>query len=336
MSDVAPEPGHGMTHERRSVAIVVPVFDDWASFTTLAKALDAIAADAPEWSFHVLAVDDGSQSDFRSYALASERYSGLASLRVAELVCNVGHQRAIAVGLAVAVVAPGHEAVIVMDGDGEDDPAYVPTLLATHLSHPDRVVTANRGERSEGLVFRVFYRLYKACFRALTGQRIAFGNYSLIPRPILARLVHRPEIWNNLAAAIIRSRVPTTSIWTRRAARYQGQSKMSFVSLILHGLSAMSVYNEVLFVRLLLASLGFAALSALGIVLVLFIRLATELAIPGWASIMVAALGLMLVQSIALSLGGVFIVLQGRVAPTVVPAILAPQYLKAIHTVHLA
>lgn len=317
-----------------AVVIVVPVFDDWASFSRLAEALDRIAAGLPEWSLHVLAVDDGSESDFRSSALAAGRYTSLKSLHVAELVCNLGHQRAIAVGFTTALQNPHYDALIVMDADGEDDPEYVPALLAAHRSHPGRVITANRGERSEGLVFRVFYQLYKVLFRALTGQRIAFGNYGLIPRRTAERFVHRPEIWNNLAAAIIRTRVPTHSISTRRAARYHGESKMNFVSLILHGLSAMSVYNDVLFVRLLLCSIGFGLLSAVGIIAVLAIRLGTDLAIPGWASTMVAAFGLMLVQSIALSLGGVFIVLQGRVTPTVIPAILAPRYLKAIHALH--
>jgi hypothetical protein len=317
-----------------SVVFVVPVLDDWVSFARLATALDGVAASLPEWRFHVMAVDDGSESDFRSSPLMDVRLESLASLQVAELVCNLGHQRAIAVGLTTALQNREHEAVIVMDGDGEDDPEYVRELLAMHRSHPGCVITANRSERSEGLVFRVFYQLYKALFRGMTGQKIAFGNYGLIPRRTAERLVHRPEIWNNLAAAIIRSRAPKQSIWARRAVRYDGKSKMSFVSLILHGLSAMSVYSDVLFVRLLLFALGFGLLSTVGIVAVLAIRLGTDLAIPGWASTMVAALGLMLVQSIAITLGGVFIVLQGRVTPAVVPVAIAPRYLASLHTLH--
>ena len=39
---------------------------------------------------------------------------------------NVGHQRAIALGLTYLQVEAGCEAVIVMDADGEDRPADVP------------------------------------------------------------------------------------------------------------------------------------------------------------------------------------------------------------------
>lgn len=319
----------------RSVAIVVPVFDDWASFARLAQELDRVAAVHPGWSIHVLAVDDGSESDFRASALAEGSHPHLASLRVAELVCNLGHQRAIAVGIATVLQDPTHEALIVMDGDGEDDPAYVPELLAEHARNPGSVIMAERGERSEGLLFRGFYVLYKALFRAMTGRRIAFGNYGLIPCRVAEKLAYRPEIWNNLAAAIIRSRVPTRSIWTRRATRYHGRSKMNFVALILHGFSALSVHSDVLFVRLLLLFLGFALLSAAGIVVVTVIRLTTDLAIPGWTSTMVAALTLMLVQFIGLSVIGLFMVLQGRVTPTVLPKLIAPRYLRALHTVHV-
>ncbi len=318
----------------RSVAIIVPVFDDWTSFARLAQELDRVAAQHPEWSLHVCAVDDGSEGDYHASALVEGRFEHLGSLRVAELVCNLGHQRAIAVGIATALLDPLYEAVIVMDGDGEDDPAYVPELLAEHARHPESVIMAERGERSEGPLFRAFYKLYKALFRAMTGRRIAFGNYGLIPRRVAERLVYRPEIWNNLAAAIIRSRFPTRSIWTRRASRYHGRSKMNFVALILHGFSAMSVHSDVLFVRLLLLSLGFASLSAAGIVVVSVIRLTTDLAIPGWTSTMVAALTLMLVQFIALSVVGLFMVLQGRVTPTVLPTLVAPLYLRALHTLH--
>jgi hypothetical protein len=334
MSHALEQPTRVGTSPKASVVIVVPVFDDWVSFARLAEALDKVATGLPEWTLHVLAVDDGSEGDFRASALMDGRYPNLGSLQVAELVCNLGHQRAIAVGLTTALQNPAHEAVIVMDGDGEDDPEYVPALLAMHRSHPDCVITANRSERSEGLVFRVFYQIYKLFFRVLTGQRIAFGNYGLIPRRTAERLVYRPEIWNNLAAAIIRARVPKQSIWAKRAVRYHGKSKMNFVSLILHGFSAMSVYSDVLFVRLLLSTIAFGLLSTIGIIAVLAIRLGTDLAIPGWASTMVAALGLMLVQSIAVSLGGVFIVLQSRVTPTVIPNVVAPRYLESIHTVH--
>jgi len=319
---------------QRQVMIVVPVYNDWPSYTKLVEALDAVAGELPDWRIDLLAVDDGSSDDFRKSALAGTKPAHLASSRVVELVCNLGHQRAIAVGMVTALERFEQDALIVMDADGEEDPAYVKEMLAAHVDDPERVITAERGQRSEGLVFRSFYQIYKGLFRALTGQSISFGNFGLLPRTQAKRLIHRPETWSNLAASIIRSRVPTKSVWTKRAVRYQGQSKMNFMSLILHGLGAMSVYSDVLFVRLLLSSVGLALLALCGIIAVVGIRIGTELAIPGWASTMVAALAIMLVQSIAVSFGGIFIVLQSRSTPSIIPSAVAPQYLATVHELH--
>lgn len=314
------------------VTVLVPVFDDWDSFSVLLDALDDVAARLPGKRLSVVAVDDGSPRGGFD-ALAGARRAHLTGVEVLELACNLGHQRAIAVGLVELASRGGFDVVVVMDGDGEDDPEYLTELLAAHANDPAAVVTANRAERSEGPVFRAGYAAYKALFRLLTGQRIAFGNFGLLPRRAVEALVHRPELWNNLPAAIIRSRVPCHSIWTRRATRYRGTSKMNLVSLIVHGLSAISTYGDVLFARLLVVSLALGGLSALGIVTVLGIRLWTDLAIPGWTSYMITALVVLLVQAVSVSASSAFIVLHSRMSPGVVPTVLAPQYVRARHTI---
>ena len=51
------------------------------------------------------------------------------------------------------------------------------------------------------------YFAYKRTFWLLTGKRIDYGNFSLLPIGAVRRLAHMPELWNNLAAAIMRSRL---------------------------------------------------------------------------------------------------------------------------------
>ena len=81
------------------------------------------------------------------------------------------------------------------------------------------------------------------------------GNFSVIPRERLASLVVVSELWNHYAAAAMRSRQPFCTIPTRRAERLDGESKMNFVGLVVHGLSAISVYSDIVGVRLLIADL---------------------------------------------------------------------------------
>ena len=53
---------------------------------------------------------------------------------------------------------------------------------------------------------------------------------------------------------------------------------MSYVSLIVHGLSGISVYSDVIFVRMLVATGGLFVLSVVAIASVISIRLFTNLA----------------------------------------------------------
>jgi hypothetical protein len=144
---------------------------------------------------------------------------------------------------------------------------------------------------------RVFYALFKRLFILLTGRRIDFGNFLLIPWPMVTRLAHMPETWNHLAAAVLRSRLRVVSVPTERGRRCAGSSSMGLVSLLAHGLSAIAVFSDIVFVRLLVLA---STVSALALTLgtgAAAVRIATDLAIPGWAS-NVVGISAMLFQAV--------------------------------------
>jgi hypothetical protein len=237
----------------KTIAIVTPVLDDWASFTALMREIAGLLAGRGA-VLHVYAVDDGSSEPFEPAAEILAPHSCIASIEMIRLAANLGHQRAIAVGLCGVVEDDTADAVLVMDSDGQDRPADIGALLVAGARHPQHVVLAARAKRAEPCSFRLWYWLYRLLFRALTGQAINFGNFCLIPMTAARRLVHMPELWNNLAAAVMRSRLPYMTVATVRATRSCGGSKMNLPGLIVHGLSAMSVYSDVIFVRMLLAA----------------------------------------------------------------------------------
>jgi hypothetical protein len=200
-----------------------------------------------------------------------------------------------------------------MDGDGEDDPEDVPRLIAEqNATAGKKIVFAARGKRSEGAIFRTFYYLYKKMHRLLTGIELNFGNFSIVPRRLLDRLVIVAELWNNYPASVLKARLPFGKITTVRKRRYKGTSQMNYVSLIMHGLSAISVYGEVLGIRALIAMLSVSFLSFLAIIAVVIIRLFTQLAIPGWASYLVVSFLVILLQSLTMILFFIFMILHSR------------------------
>jgi hypothetical protein len=303
----------------RQIGLVTPVLDDWESLAVLLRAIDAqLAGSGREVS--VFVIDDGSRVAFDPVRLAPLAGGAITALRVIRLVTNLGHQRAIAIGLIEAARQPDLDAVLVMDSDGEDRPEDILTLFARAELHPGQIVMAQRAKRSESLAFRVAYRIYKWMFHLATGRVINFGNFSLLPLPAVRRLIHMPELWNNLAACVMRSRIPFQTVPTARGTRYAGQSRLNAAGLITHGLSAMSVYTDVIFVRILAAAAMLAGFSVVGMLAVTAIRLFTNLATPGWATTVVGSLLVVLLQTVVIVIASTLMQLAGRSNRQIVPA----------------
>jgi hypothetical protein len=163
---------------------------------------------------------------------------------------------------------------------------------------------AQRAERSEGMLFRLF--------KLLTGQRINFGNFSLLRAAHVRRVINSQHIWNNFPAALIQSRVPVSYVPTRRGTRYAGQSRMNFVGLVAHGLGAISVFSEAVFIRILIASSGLLLLSVGLGTAALVIKLATNQAFPNWATTVLGFALLVSIQAMMMPILMAFLLLNNR------------------------
>ncbi len=308
------------------IIILTPVFNDWASFHQLIQDIDRVMAGMRQ-SARIVAVNDGSTllDDQREYHVSSS----ITSVECVHLVRNLGHQRAIAVGLVALSDDPDADAIIVLDADGEDNPADIAHLLQARMQYPNHIIVARRSQRSEELSFLIFYRLYKSMFYLLTGTYIDFGNFCLIPRAHLSTLLYDANLWNHMAAAIMRSRLPLQRINTSRSKRYFGQSQMNFVSLVLHGLSAISVYLDLVLIRILIFSSFIANLAVLIMIGIVIIRLFTDLAIPGWATTVIGFLGIIIFQTIIFAAGAAFATLNMRSQSLIVPILDIGKFIKS-------
>jgi hypothetical protein len=99
----------------KKVVCVTPVYNDWQSFDVLLEHIYLVQQKHQNrYSFSVVAVNDRS----------TEIHVGptpLIPIITLEFKTNIGHQRAIAVGLQyVYNEVEDFDAVIVMDSDGED------------------------------------------------------------------------------------------------------------------------------------------------------------------------------------------------------------------------
>ncbi|MCY7309644.1 MAG: glycosyltransferase [Chitinophagaceae bacterium] len=309
------------------IIILTPVYNDGESLNILLNELAVSFKEFTNAKFSVLVIDDGSTDSL------DIKIPPPFSLQILHLHRNIGHQKAIAVGLAYIKENLPCDKVLVIDSDGEDKPEDAAALLHHSANNADKIIFAQRKSRQEGTGFRFFYRIYKFAFRILTGKSIAFGNFLLMPKPLLDKAVYYSEIWNHIAGGIIKTGLPYTSIATNRGKRYAGKSKMNFNSLLIHGLGAIAVFIEVIASRLLLFSLILIGISLLAILAVVGIRSFTDLAIPGWTSTVVSAMLIILLQSFLLSLFTIFLYLSSQSQRKFIPARHYKDYTGTVETI---
>jgi hypothetical protein len=102
---------------------------------------------------------------------------------------------------------------------------------------------------------------------------------------------------------------------------------MNYVSLIVHGMSGISVYSDVIFVRMLAATGAFLVFSMLTIFAVVTVRLTTSWATPGWATTVVFGTLTILLQTIVSTLMTMLLLLNNRSQRNVVPMRDYPDYI---------
>lgn len=276
-------------------AVVMPVYEDQEASTRLIRELHAKYGDRA----YIVAVDDGSiNQPVHIEVLESIGLQGV----VIQLKRNVGHQRAIAIGLNyVSEQLPDIGCTVVMDSDGEDTPQSILQLVEPLNSPQIDVVVAQRKSRVETWRFKLFYLVYKCLFQFLTGRKISFGNFMALKPDAVKRLAAMQELWMHIAGCVLTSKLRIHTLPIDRGPRFAGKSKMNFVGLALHGFRALMVFAEDVLVRVGIICAFVAAATVLASVTAIGLKLA-GFATPGWFSVALGILLLVFLQTGALTL----------------------------------
>jgi glycosyltransferase involved in cell wall biosynthesis len=284
---------HNMTDSK--FAVVMPIYEDQEASTRLFRELSAAYGERA----YVIAVDDGSiKQPVHIEALQSAGLQGV----VIQLKRNVGHQRAIAIGLNyVAEHLPDIPCTVVMDSDGEDTPQSIRGLVEPLNSPNVDVIVAQRKSRVESFRFKAFYIVYKCLFQFLTGRKISFGNFMALKPTAVKRLAAMQELWMHVAGCVLTSKLRIQTSPIDRGPRYAGKSKMNFVGLALHGFRALMVFAEDVLVRVGIICAFVAVATVIASFFAIVLKLA-GFATPGWFSVALGILLLVFLQTGALTL----------------------------------
>ncbi len=186
---------------------------------------------------NVIVVDDGSRDDTAAVA----RRSGVRVIVHPE---NRGKGAALRTGFDAATALPGIEAVVMLDADGQHDPAEIPRFAAEFAKGAELVIGDRMGTRGAMPPLRVGTNLLTSGIISLLARaRVpdTQNGYRLAGAALLRRIrltTNRYEIESELiikasrAGARIAS-IPVRSIYgSERSAIHPLRDTMRFISLV--------------------------------------------------------------------------------------------------------
>jgi hypothetical protein len=209
-------------------------------------------------------------------------------IEVLRLARNRGNQFAIWVGLNHLYQSVDEkDLILVMDSDGEDDPKGIPELLFARRKGIPTV--AKRGNRDNSLTFKLWHYAYKRIFKFFTSENLDFGNFSVIDRLILDRiLADESSNYVGYVGGLLSSSAEIIRVPLNRGSRYHGKSKTSVHGLIQWGLLQVSPFTDAVFSQALKLSIKFTGACLAASTVFLVLRVLEISVIPGWTGLFVS------------------------------------------------
>ena len=229
----------------KKIIILIPVYNDWESLNKLLNEINENIQFFNDINFECLIVNDASSiNPPELYKPTNFKLVELLNMRD-----NKGHARCNAFGIRYIFHNKEFDNLILMDGDGEDRPEEIKSLIKKIKENPNLSVVAKRVKRSEGFFFQSLYQLHKFITFIFTGQSINFGNYSILTRNDVEKLHSKASLWSSYSGSVKKNIKSLQEINSIRGLRYFGPSQMSLFRLIIHSLSIIAVFKYNVFLR---------------------------------------------------------------------------------------
>jgi hypothetical protein len=276
-----------LQHLKPKLFLVLPVYNDWDSLERLV--IEILSLDLT-FQLHFVVVDDcSSEFDKEIQNRIRLRCEVVGEhIEVLRLAINRGNQFAIWVGLNhLCQTVNEEDLILIMDSDGEDDPEGIPKLLSAHLRGIPTV--AKRRNRDNSLTFKLWHYAYKRIFKFFTGENLDFGNFSVIDRLILEKiLADESSNYVGYVGGLLNSSAEIIRVPLNRGSRYHGKSKTSVHRLIQWGLLQVSPFTDAVFSQALKLSVKFTGTCLAASIVFLVLRVLEISVIPGWTSLFVS------------------------------------------------
>ena len=223
----------------KKIIIIIPIFNDWDSLKQLLLEIDQVIKEIEGVFVDCLVINDASTMKTPEI----NRPKNIKSLKILNMKQNKGHAKCNAFGIRYSIQKEKFDFLILMDGDGEDRPTELRSLIDKVKNDPKFSVVAKRVKRSEGIFFKTLYLMHKIITYIFTGKIINFGNYSCLTINDAKIIQDKASLWNSYSGTIKKYLLDYNEIDSTRGKRFFGPSKMSLFNLIIHSFSIIAVFK---------------------------------------------------------------------------------------------
>jgi len=203
-----------------AISVVVPVKDEAGNVGPLAREIAAALAGEP--AHEIIFIDDGSGDGTASALVALK--NEIPALRVLRHGRNLGQSR----GIRTGVQAAKGEIIVTLDGDGQNDPADIPKLLAALRAESDvGLVSGVRVKRKDTASRRIASRLGNGFRNFMLGDGATDTGCGLkaFRRQAFLDLPYFDHIHRFLIALVLRDGWRVTFVPVNHRPRLTGASK---------------------------------------------------------------------------------------------------------------
>ena len=212
-----------VTPRRPDISVVIAVKDEVHAIDRLVREITNVLGASPD--YEIVVVDDGSTDGTVDALLDLRTHDPRVS--VLQHRMNYGQSAALRTGVRAAIGA----LVVMLDGDGQNDPADIPRLLETYrrLSRGSgvRLVTGRRARRQDSAIKRVSSRIANAVrgWVLRDGSQDSGCGLKVIDREVFLRLPYFNHMHRFLPALVRREGFDVSAIDVNHRARATGMSK---------------------------------------------------------------------------------------------------------------
>lgn len=289
------------------LAIVVPCYNEEEmlpkTFQELGFVLqDLIGKQKVDAESKLYFVDDGSRD--KTWQILEEKAKEDKSVIAIKLSRNQGHQKALYAGLWQTT----EDIVVSIDADLQDGPENIELMVDEYMSGYEVVYGVRAGRDTDTFFKRFTAEAYYHLMRKM-GVDLVFNHadFRLMSRRVLDAFKGYPEANLFLRGIIREMGFPSAFVEYDRKERLAGESKYPLRKMLSFAWEGITSFSTVPLRAITVLGFCSGVLSMLTLFWVLVVRVYTQQAVPGWASILLPLLFIGSVQLISLGIIGEYI-----------------------------